>query len=309
MTMPSSVKSPLVGFDLCATKIEVAALDDGGGFALRMRQPTPDNYAATIKLFGDLLAEVEAQLGPVDSFGVSACGSLSRRTGMMRNANATFLNGRPFERDLAQASHRKVVLSNDANCLAASEAFDGSAAGAGIVFAVVLGNGCGGGIAINGKIVEGANGIAGEWGHNPVPGTGNPTVGQTRCWCGHANCVEMSSSGAALVQNYRDRTGRDAEADAIIKLMRSGDAVASKIISEWIEHLARNLATIANILDPDVFVFGGSLAYVPEIYSKVPQIMKAHIFGGDWFSRLKPAKWGDSSGVRGAARLTAQAIG
>jgi fructokinase len=297
---------PLVGFDLGGTKIEVAALGGDGSFLVRTRRPTPDSYAATIELIGSLLAEVEAEVGPVGSFGISTCGSLSKRTGVMHNANATFLNGRPFQQDLARSLNRKVALSNDANCLAASEAFDGNAEGAAVVFAVVLGTGCGGGIAFNGKTVDGANGIAGEWGHNPLPGAGSPEIGNTRCWCGHANCLETWISGTGLARVYEEQSGRKAKADEIIKLMRAGDPLASKVISEWLDHLARSLATIANILDPDVFVFGGGLADIPEIYSNVPQLMKSYVLDKSWFARLRPAKWGDSSGIRGAARLGAQ---
>jgi fructokinase len=302
-TGPSS--QPLVGIDMGGTKIEIAALGYNGDFLVRTRQPTPDSYSGTIELIGNLLSEVEAKVGPVDRFGVSTCGSLSRRTGLMHNANATFLNGQPFERDLARLLNRQVNLSNDANCLAASEAFDGNAAGAAVVFAVVLGTGCGGGIAIDGRIIDGANGIAGEWGHNPLPGAGAPTVGETKCWCGHANCLETWISGTGLARMYQEKSGQNARADGIVRLMRAGDPAASRVFEEWTDHLARSLATIANMLDPDVFVFGGGLAYIPEIYSKVPQIMKSYVIDESWFSRFKPAKWGDSSGVRGAARLSA----
>lgn len=292
---------PLIGIDLGGTKIEAVALSDTD-YLFRKRIATPDNYQEAIAAVASLVYEAEATVGQIDRIGIGTPGSISPRTGLMRNANRTYLNGTRFGQDLSRVLRKDVALTNDANCLALSEAHDGSAAGARIVLAVVLGTGVGGGLVIDGKLIKGTNGIAGEWGHSPFPAEHPLELGR-QCWCGRTNCIESWISGTAFGALYTKRTGKVLDGHAIVSAMRAGDSIAIEIFEEWLDRLARSLATVINLLDPDVIVFGGGMATISELYNRLPPLISPHVFADRWFARLRPAKWGDASGVRGAARL------
>lgn len=294
-----------IGVDFGGTKIEAAVLTDDGAFAARLREPNPGSYDAAIETVARLIARVEAEAGGVcgGPVGVAIPGSPSPQTGLIRNANSVWLNGRPFAADLEAALGRRVRLANDADCLAVSEARDGAGAGAGTVFAAILGTGCGGGIVVDGRLVSGANGIAGEWGHTPLPWPGPDEWPGSECWCGRRNCLELWLSGSGLQRDHLERTGRALKAEAVIAAARAGDPAAAETLDRHIDRLGRALAVIADVLDPDVFVLGGGLSNVAELYDRLPPLIARHVFADQWEGRVLPARWGDSSGVRGAAWL------
>lgn len=297
-----------IGVDFGGTKIEAAALDTQGDFLARVRAPNPGTYDASIQTVCELVVAAEAQAGGRGTIGVGAPGSISPRTGVMRNANSTFLNGRRFRQDLAAALGREVRLANDANCLALSEVVDGAATGSRVAFAVILGTGCGGGFVINGHLVEGANGIAGEWGHMPLPWPTRDELDATQCWCGQHGCLETWVSGSGLQRDYARIAGRNLDGPSIIEAARAGDAQARAAFDRYVNRLGRALAAICNIVDPDTIVFGGGLSNVSELYAALPKTMRSYIFSDTWDAKMLPARWGDSSGVRGAARLWLPAV-
>lgn len=292
-----------IGIDLGGTKIEAAALDGKGDFASRLRVPTPDNYDAALDAVAGLIARTEQAVGPAGSIGIGMPGSISPRTGLMRNANTTYLNGRRFHEDMVAKLGREVKLENDANCLALSEAVDGAGAGARVTFAVIIGTGCGGGLVVDGRIVTGANGIAGEWGHIPLPWPREDELPGPTCWCGLHGCLEKWISGTGFQMDYQRRTGVARKGAEIIAAARAGDAPAAATLDDYIDRLGRALAVVANIADPDCFVFGGGMSNVGEIYDRLPTVIDRYTFSDGWSARLVQAKWGDSSGVRGAAYL------
>jgi fructokinase len=292
-----------IGVDFGGTKIEAAALRADGGYLARRRIANPRDYEAAIATVVSLVGEVEREAGESGTVGVGAPGSVSPATGRMRNANSTWLNGRTFREDLEAALGRPVRLANDANCLALSEAADGAGAGAAVVFAVILGTGCGGGLAVGGRLIEGASGIGGEWGHMPLPW---PTPGEVpgpACWCGLKGCMETWVSGTGLSRDHEARTGANLTAEAIVEAARGGEAAAASSQDAYLDRLGRGLAVICDILDPDLFVFGGGMSKTGEIYERLPARIAPHVFADGWGGRLAPARWGDASGVRGAARL------
>jgi fructokinase len=292
-----------IGIDFGGTKIEIAALDGEGGFALRHRVPNPGSYEAAIETVRTLIADAERQLGQKATIGIGTPGSLNPRTGLMRNANSTWLNGRAFQTDLESALDREIRMANDANCLALSEARDGAAAGKRIVFAVIIGTGCGGGVAIDGKLIDGANGIAGEFGHIALPWpTAEEFPGPT-CWCGLPGCLETWISGSGFQRDYEARTGQVMGAPDIVAAAKGGDAPARAALTAYVDRLARGLATIANVIDPDCFVLGGGMSNVDSLYAELPARIRHYAFSDMWDSAVVPAHWGDSSGVRGAAHL------
>ncbi len=293
-----------VGVDFGGTKIEAAALDADGAYLARRRVPNPGDYDGALATVKALIEAVEAEAGGQGSIGVGAPGSVSPRTGVMRNANSTWLNGRTFRQDLEATLGRPIRLANDANCLALSEATDGAAAGAAVAFAVIIGTGCGGGVVVNGALIEGASGIGGEWGHTPLPWPGADDA-PSRCWCGLDGCLETWVSGTGLERDYQRRGGARLKGEQIIAAARTGDAAAGACLSRYIDRLGRGLAMICNILDPDVFVFGGGMSQVGEIYERLPAAIAPFVFSDGWTGKLAPARWGDASGVRGAARLWA----
>jgi fructokinase len=303
-----------LGVDFGGTKIEAAALNAEGEFLSRLREPNPGNYADALALVCDLIARAEAEAhraAPslstrVGTIGIGAPGSVSPRTGVMRNANSTWLNGMTFREDLERALARPVKLANDANCLALSEAIDGAAKGANAVFAIIVGTGCGGGLVVHNHLIEGANGVTGEWGHMQLPWMTPEEYPGTTCWCGQKGCLETYVSGTGFARDFEQTTGRRQKGEEIIEAMRSGDIQAAQAFDRLMSRLGRGMAMIVNALDPDVFVFGGGLSNVPEIYQALPAKIRPYVFSDSWEAKLTPAKWGDSSGVRGAAYLWAQ---
>lgn len=295
-----------IGVDFGGTKIEAAALGPDGAFLARRREPNPGDYDAAVAVVRDLVWRVEQEAGARGSVGVGAPGSVSPRTGVVRNANSTWLNGRTFREDLEAALSRPVWLANDANCLALSEAADGAAVGAKVVFAVIIGTGCGGGVVVDGRLIEGANGIGGEWGHVPLPWPEPDEAPGPTCWCGQKSCLETWVSGTGLGRDFRAVTGRSLNGEQIVAEARAGEAEATAALDRYVSRLGRALAMVCNILDPDVFVFGGGMSNVSELYARLPAAVESYAFSDAWAARLVPARWGDSSGVRGAARLWAQ---
>lgn len=294
-----------IGVDFGGTKIEAAALAPDGEIVARLRTPTPATYDAALAAVRDLVNRIEAQTGQSGTVGVGAPGSISPRTGMMRNANAVYLNGRRFPEDLSQALARPVRLANDANCLALSEAADGAAAGARVTFAIILGTGCGGGLVVDGRLVEGGDGVAGEWGHIPLPWPNADEAPGPECWCGQKGCLETWVSGTGLQGDFRRRTGRALDGATIVADALAGEPEAAAAFDRLVDRLGRAMAVICNIVDPDVFVLGGGLSNVEALYARLPAVIGARVFSDGFAAKIAPARWGDSSGVRGAARLWA----
>jgi fructokinase len=291
-----------IGIDLGGTKIEAAALDAAGAILLRHRAPTPSgDYAGTLGVIAALVAWVEAQTGRRGSVGVATPGALSLNTGLIKNANSTVLNGKPLDRDLGELLGRPVRLENDANCFALSEATDGAGAGARVVFGVILGTGVGGGLVIDGKLVSGRNRIAGEWGHNPLPWPRGAERPGPACYCGKTGCIETFLSGPSLVRDYIARTGADAvDAHAVAA---AGDAHADACLDLYRDRLARGLASVINVVDPDVVVLGGGLSNIASLYDGLPALIARYAFSDGVETPVLRATHGDSSGVRGAAWL------
>lgn len=293
-----------IGIDLGGTKIEALALDRTGKELLRYRVDTPRNdYAGTIGAIAGLVHRLESETGSTGTVGAGIPGSASRRTNLIKNANSTWLNGMPLAKDLSIELDREVRVANDANCLAVSEATDGAAAGARVVFGVILGTGCGGGVAIEGKIHAGPNGVGGEWGHNPLPWPSAEEYPGPPCYCGKNGCMEMWVSGTGVALDFLNHTGKTLTTRQIVADAEAGDAQALAALDRFEDRLARGLAVVVNILDPDIFVFGGGLSHLKRIYKNIPAKLEQHVFGREAETPLVQAKYGDSSGVRGAAWL------
>lgn len=299
--------TPLLGVDLGGTKIEVAALArNDGRFLLRQRVATPTGgYDAVLQAIATLVQAAERDLGVSGlPLGVGIPGCLSPATGLVKGANSTVLNGRALDRDLQALLQRPVRVENDANCLAASEAVDGAAAGARVVFAVILGTGVGAGIAIDGRTWAGHQGIAGEWGHNPAPRLeGDEHVPRMSCWCGRGECNETLLSGPGLVADHARHGGAALDAKALVEAAAQGDAPARASLARWHERLARALAQVINLLDPSVLVLGGGLSNIDSLYAELPRCWAPQVFSDSVSTPLRRARHGDSSGVRGAAWL------
>ncbi len=290
-----------LGVDLGGTKIEIVALGDDGGVLLRQRCATPAGYDETIAAIAGLVEQAEVALGARGSLGLGIPGSLSPRTGLVRGANSQALNGRPLREDLEQRLNRSVRMSNDANCLAMSEAADGAGAGFETVFAVIIGTGVGGGIVTRGRILDGRNRVAGEWGHTPLPWADAGEHPGPTCWCGQRGCLETWLSGPALAADADGSGARDAA--ALPGRAAAGDAVAVAALARHADRLARALAMVVNILDPDVIVLAGGLSNMAHLYVEVPRLMPRHVFSDHAETPVLRARHGDSSGVFGAARL------
>jgi fructokinase len=292
-----------IGVDLGGTKIEIIALGDDGEVLLRERVATPQgDYLATVTVVAGLVAAATARVGAGDTatrIGIGIPGAESRATGLIKNANSTCLIGKPLKQDLEQLLRREVRLANDANCFALSEAVDGAGAGCQAVFGVILGTGVGGGIVIDGKVLTGGNAIAGEWGHNPMPGEHHKDV----CYCGRRGCIELYLSGPGLARDHRRVTGADCSPTEIAQRAAAGDADCEAMLQRYEARLARALAQVINILDPDVIVLGGGLSNIDRIYANVPRLWGEHVFSDQVATRLRKHRHGDSSGVRGAAWL------
>jgi len=293
-----------IGIDLGGTKIEGVALDDEGNELGRERVATPrGEYDGTIATIAQVVAALEQRFGGPASIGIGIPGAISPATGLVKNANSTWLNGRAFDRDLERGLKRPIRLANDANCFALSEATDGAAAGSGVVFGVILGTGAGGGIVVNGRILEGAHRIAGEGGHNPLPAPLDDERPGPACYCGRHGCIETFLSGPGWADDTARRTGRRADAMSLADAAVKGDALAREALSRYVDRLARALATIINTIDPDTIVLGGGLSNIAALYEEVPARWAAHVFSDVVSTRLVRAAHGDSSGVRGAAWL------
>jgi fructokinase len=294
-----------IGIDLGGTKTEVAVLDAAGALLFRHRQPTPQNdYAATLAGIVELvkLAEQAVQ-HPNLPVGVGIPGTISTHTQCVKNANSTWLNGQPMPDDLARMLGRPVPIQNDANCLALSEATDGAGAGSAVVLAVILGTGCGAGVVTHGHVLAGANGVAGEWGHNPMPWTATEDLQQRPCFCGQRGCVERFISGTGLQQSYQLAGGDALQVPELMTRYRAGEPLAERVWANFLDQLARALAQVIHILDPDVIVLGGGVSQVAEIYQQAPPALVQWVLGGECQTPIVPAQHGDSSGVRGAAWL------
>jgi len=293
-----------IGVDVGGTKIEALAIAADGSELLRYRVPTPrGDYNATIGSVAALVSRLEQELLTHATVGVGIPGTITRETGLVKNANSVWLNGRPFDRDLAKALARPVRCANDANCFAVSEASDGAAAGKSVVFAVILGTGCGGGIALNGHVHAGLNGVAGEWGHNPLPW---PRAGEypgPACYCGRNGCLETWISGTGFAQDHQRVNGGTMTGEQIVAASERGDAAAMATMARHEERTARALAHVVNLLDPDVIVIGGGLSRIQSLYANLPALLAPLVFGGFCNTPIVQAKHGDSSGVRGAAWL------
>jgi fructokinase len=293
-----------IGIDLGGTKTEVAAIGPEGRVKLRRRAPTPCGYAGTVSLVGELVEAAERELGGVAegaTVGVGIPGSLSPTTGMVRGANSTWLNGGRLDRDLAARLGRPVRIANDANCLALSEAADGAGAGFGTVFAAILGTGTGAGVVVDGRLVEGRNRVSGEWGHNPLPWMDAGEHPGPACWCGRRGCIETFLCGPALAADADGPGARDAE--ALPARAAAGDARAMAALRRHAGRLARALAHVVNLLDPDCLVLGGGLSNMAHLYEEVPRLLPRWVFSDAVTTPLLRARHGDSSGVLGAARL------
>jgi fructokinase len=294
-----------IGIDLGGTKIEGLAIDHDGTERIRKRIPAPrGDYEATLAAVATLVRDIEHEAGAPATVGLGIPGTISPATGVVKNSNSTWLNGTPLADDLSRLLKRPIRFANDANCFALSEATDGAAAGGAIVFGVIVGTGTGGGVVIDGKVLVGANAIGGEWGHNPLPGARGVESPGPPCYCGRTGCIETFLSGPGLARDFAEHGGSSAAtAEQIATRARSGDPAANAALARYEERMARALASIINVLDPDVIVLGGGLSNIDRLYDNVPRLWAPHVFSDMVTTRLVRAKHGDSSGVRGAAWL------
>ena len=298
------------------TKIEALALGDAGEELARQRVDTPrGDYDGTVAAIAGLVRRLEVETGRAGTVGMGIPGSL-RADGTVKNANSTWLNGRMLQVDISRALGREVRVANDANCLAVSEATDGAGAGLGVVFAVILGTGCGGGVALGGRVHAGGNGVAGEWGHTPLPWAREDELPGWECYCGRRGCMEQWVSGPAVARDYGEVLEPGSEkrdlghpdlgrvtAREVAAWAENGEAGAVAALERFEDRLGRGLAMVVNVLDPDVIVLGGGLSRVERLYARVPEVIRRYVFGGDFATAVVPARFGDSSGVRGAAWL------
>jgi fructokinase len=296
-----------IGIDLGGTKIEAVVLDGDGAVAFRERRPTPrEDYEGTIEAIARLVVEAERAVGRPGVIGIGMPGTISPATGLVKNANSTWLNGRPLQPDLESRLGRKVRLANDANCFALSEASDGAAAGVSVVFGAILGTGCGGGIVVNGRVLTGPNAVAGEWGHNSLPWPEADERPGPTCYCGKSGCLETFISGPGLARAYACQAGLEpaaVDAGQVVRRAARGDLAATAALDRYAHRLARGLATVVNLIDPDAIVLGGGMSNVAMLYDAVPRLLPGFVFSDRVTTRLVRPAHGDSSGVRGAAWL------
>ena len=293
-----------IGIDLGGTKIEAAVLGDDGAVRARRRVATPrDDYAATLRSIAALVEDLEAEMGSATVVGVGMPGTISPATGLAKNANSVWLNGHPLAEDLRRLLPRPLRFANDANCFALSEAVDGAAAGAGAVFGVIVGTGTGGGVVVHGRIWTGPNAVAGEFGHNPLPWPNLDEGPGPQCYCGQTGCIETYLSGPGLSRDHERTTGQSLDAAGIAVRAASGDVAAEATLRRYEDRMARALASVINVLDPDVVVLGGGLSNLSRLYVTVPRLWTRYVFSDRVDTRLVSPRHGDSSGVRGAAWL------
>ncbi|MFO7593144.1 MAG: fructokinase [Pseudomonadota bacterium] len=293
-----------IGIDLGGTKTEAVALGNDGEMLERRRVATPrGDYAATLDTMVGLVEKLEGNIGARGTVGVGIPGAISPATGLVKNANSTWLIGRALQRDLSEALQREVRVANDANCFAVSEAADGAAAVEAIVFGVIVGTGTGGGVVVNGHTLTGANAIGGEWGHNPLPWPQAEELPGPECYCGKQGCIETWLSGPGFERDYRQHGGEALTAVEIVRRSEQGEELAEAALRRYENRMARALATVINLLDPDVIVLGGGMSNIERLYRNVPIIWRDYVFSDRVDTRLAPPMHGDSSGVRGAAWL------
>jgi len=296
-----------IGVDLGGTKIEITALDNTGAECLRKRVPTPQgDYPAILRTITEQVQHAEQELACRASVGVCTPGAISPATGLLKNSNSTCLNGKPLQDDLQQSLQRPLRIANDADCFALSEASDGAAAGASSVFGVIVGTGTGGGIVINGKLLSGINAIAGEWGHNPLPWPTDEERPGPDCYCGRQGCIETWLSGPALEHQYQQVGGKPASAQEISVAADQGEQLAAQVVKIYVDRMARALASVINLIDPEIIVLGGGVGNIDCLYRDVPQAWQQYVFSDRVDTQLVKPKYGDSSGVRGAAWLWGQ---
>ncbi|WP_372932710.1 fructokinase [Shewanella putrefaciens] len=299
-----------MGVDLGGTKIELVVLSEEGNELFRKRIATPRDYQGTLSAIADLVNEAESTLGEKGTVGVGIPGVISPYSGLVKNANSTWINGHPLDVNLGELLEREVRVANDANCFAISEAIDGAAAGRSVVFGVIIGTGCGAGVAINGKAHTGGNGIGGEWGHNPLPWMTKDEFNTTRCFCGNPDCIETFISGTGFVRDYNAALVAVGDSRALAKsgadimaLVDKGDIIAMAAFERYVDRLARSLAHVINLLDPDAIVLGGGMSNVEAIYPRLPALLTRYVVGRECRTPVLQNLYGCSSGVRGAAWL------
>ena len=293
-----------IGVDLGGTKTEIIALSPQGDELLRHRVASPrDDYGATINTITTLVEQVERELDATGTVGVATPGALSNQTGRLKNSNSVWLNGQPLQQDLQIALKRPVRMANDANCFTLSEATDGAAAGASVVFGVIVGTGTGGGIVVHGRLINGVNSIAGEWGHNPLPWVLPEELPGPPCYCGKTGCIETYLSGPGIANEYFVVTGSMLDAKDIVSEAAAGNQTAEQTLQRYEQRMARALASVINVLDPEVIVLGGGMSNIARLYETVPKLWQQYVFSDHVATRLVAPKFGDSSGVRGAAWL------
>ncbi len=292
-----------VGIDLGGTKIEGLALDERGRELARRRIATPRSYEGTLDALADLVAEIESEAGGTGPVGIGIPGTISPATGKVKNANSTWLIGHAFDEDLQERLDRPVRLMNDANCFALSEATDGAGAGAEVVFGVILGTGVGGGIVVRGRVLSGAQLIAGEWGHNPLPWPRDDETPGPPCYCGRSGCIETFLSGPGMERDHEKVTGQRRTTHEIVDLLEAGDGRATATMDRYVGRLARGLASVINVLDPDVIVLGGGMSNLPGLAEAVRAAIPPWVFTDEVTTRVVTNLHGDSSGIRGAAWL------
>lgn len=293
-----------LGVDLGGTKIEIIGLDAAGNVRLRRRRPSPrGSYRGTLEAIQDLVLGAEAELGGRGTVGFGTPGAISPATGLLKNSNSTWLNGHPLDRDLAAILERPIAIANDADCFALSEATDGAAAGAASVFGVIIGTGTGGGVVVRGRLLAGPNAIAGEWGHNPLPWPQPEELPGPVCYCGLAGCIETWLSGPGLARDHQAATGTARDPPQIVAAAAAGDPAAEATLQRYEDRLARCLATVINLIDPETIVLGGGLSQLKRLYDAVPARWDRYVFSDTVRTRLVAPRHGDSSGVRGAAWL------
>ncbi|GGB61807.1 fructokinase [Shewanella inventionis] len=292
-----------MGVDLGGTKIEIVALADDGAEIFRKRIPTPRNYPDTVQAIVSLVADAEAATEQTGSVGIGIPGVVSPFTGLVKNSNSTWINGHPLDKDLSDVLHREVRVANDANCFAVSEAVDGAAAGKRVVFGGIIGTGCGAGVSINGTVHGGGNGIGGEWGHNPLPWMTPDEFNTTTCFCGNRDCIETFISGTGFVRDFRAAGGDATSGIQIAEMMQQGDPLATAAFERFIDRLARSLAHVINMMDPDMIVLGGGVSNIEAIYTELPKVLPKYVVGRECGTQVVKNKFGASSGVRGAAWL------
>ena len=293
-----------IGVDLGGTKIEAVVLGDDGRVVTRRRRRTPqESYADTLQAVVEIVQDLESEIGERASVGLATPGARSPHTGLIKNANSTQLIGERLDEDLGDALDRQVRIANDANCFALSESVDGAAQGARVVFGVILGTGVGGAIVVEGRVLAGRHAIAGEWGHNPLPWPRASELPGPRCYCGHYGCIETFLSGPGLSRDYQERPEEALGVEEIVRLAQSGEQRADACLARFEHRLARGLAHVINILDPDIIVLGGGLSGIARVYESVPRLWREFVFSDRVDTPLRPPVHGDASGVRGAAWL------